>query len=132
MKKIVTYFSIGLMALVLVGCAGTIPNYIIVATGTTVGFDVSMSPATQTPQATLAYKRAELALVPCSTNGQAPDVLMDFDFKTDLFSSTGGIHSRIATGEHATTQLPATMLMSKDSNGLYPTNFPTSIVNTNK
>mgnify|MGYP006989326943 FL=1 len=84
-------------------------------------FDISQSPATQTPQATLAYKRIEVAVVPVSTNGVVPDVLMDFSFKSDLFSSAGGIYSRIAVGPNATTHTPAALMMARSRNGQLPT-----------
>lgn len=121
-------FATVVLALFLQGCA-IHPNYVIFISGTTVGFDVSQAPAAETPQATLAYKRVEVAIVPCTTNGDVPDTLMDFDFKTAIFTSGGGIHSRIATGPHATTQTPASIMMSKDSNGLFPTNLPTVLPN---
>lgn len=119
MKKITKWFMVVALGLALSGCK-TSPNFVVVTSGTTVGFDVSESPATETPQATLAYKRVELAIVPVSTNGITPDVLMDFTFKTAIFSSSGGIHSRLAVGPHATTQLPAAVMMSKDSSGSLP------------
>jgi hypothetical protein len=124
MKNFVKILSICAMVFVMSGCISR-PNQILLVTGTTIGFDVSEAPATSTPQATLAYKRVEIAIVPCPTNGIVPDVLMDFEFKTSIFTSGGGIHSRIATGQHATTQQAASLMMSRDKNGLYPTNLPT-------
>lgn len=140
MKSISKLLLVATLGLTLCGCA--IPhNFVVVTSGTTIGFDVSQAPATSTPQATLAYKRVELAVVPVSTNGTVPDVLMDFDFKTSIFSSAGGIHSRLAVGEHATTQTPASLMMLKQRDGTFPPqlsrlelplNYIPSITNTNK
>lgn len=115
-----TIFALLLGMALLTGCVSTPPNNVYVGSGTILGFDVSQSPATQTPQATLAYKRIEVAVVPVSTNGVVPDVLMDFSFKSDLFSSAGGIYSRIAVGPNATTHAPAALMMAKGRNGVMP------------
>ena len=113
----------GLLAVLMMGCKIQ-PNYIIISSATTVGFDVSESTVSQTPQATLAYKRGELVIVPIPTNGPVPDVIMDFSFKTSIFTSSGGIYSRIATGPHATTSAASALMMSKDKNGNLFTNLP--------
>ena len=120
MKAIVIAIILATALIVFNGCGTTPPNFVVVTSGTTVGFDVSASPATQTPQATLAYKRVELALVPVTTNGVTPDVLMDFRLNTQLFSANGGIYSRVAVGKNATTQVPAALMMSKDKDGTLP------------
>jgi len=134
MNTLSKILGIALLALVMVGCQ-TPHNYVVISSGTTIGFDVSEAAATSTPQATLAYKRVELALVPCTTNGIVPDVLMDFEFKTSLFTSGGGIRSRVATGKHATTQQPAALLMSNrpgSPTSFIPTLFPPVNTKTNK
>ena len=132
MKSITKFLLVAALGLMLVGCK-TPPNYVIVTSGTTVGFDVSEAPATATPQATLAYKRVELALVPVSTNGVVPDVLMEFRMKTALFTSEGGIYSRLAVGSNATTQTPAALMMLKGKDGTWPQelstlNFPLNYI----
>lgn len=114
-----TFFALLLGLVLLTGCHTPL-NCVVVGSGTTLGFDVSESPATQTPQATLAYKRVEIAVVPVTTNGVVPDVLMDFSFKSDLFSSSGGIYSRIAIGPNATTHAPAALMMAKTRAGQFP------------
>ena len=124
MKKIAIIFCMAMLALGAVSCKCP-SNYIFLASDTTVGFDVSEAASTSTPQATLAYKRSELAIVPCTTNGVAPNVLMDFQFKTAIFTSGGGIWSRIATGDQATTQQPALLMMSSKP-------FFSNVTNTNK
>ncbi|HOT88650.1 MAG TPA: hypothetical protein PL028_03795 [Bacteroidales bacterium] len=117
--KTIFAFLLGTV-LLLTGCRAPL-NCVYVGSGTILGFDISQSPATQTPQATLAYKRIEVAVVPVSTNGVVPDVLMDFSFKSDLFSSAGGIYSRIAVGPNATTHTPAALMMARSRNGQLPT-----------
>lgn len=116
MKKI----SAILLGLVLLTGCHTPLNCVYVGSGTTLGFDVSESAATQTPQATLAYKRVEVAVVPVTTNGVVPDVLMDFSFHSSIFTSSGGIYSRIAIGSNATTHTPAALMMAKTRSGQFP------------
>ena len=101
----------------MVGCAG-VPNQVAVGSGTTVALDVSYNQTTQTPQATLGYKRVEFATAPVTTNGLAPDVLMEFRLNAALLSAGGGVYSRIAMGPHAVVGTPATMLFSKGVTGV--------------
>lgn len=136
MKKLFAAIGVAMLAItMLIGCK-TPPNYIIMTSGTTLGFDVSESPATASPQATLAYKRVELALVPCQTN-YTPDALMEFRFESGMFVKNY-IYSRVATGPNATVASPAAVMMSKSPNGNLPTNstfhlsFPSPTTNTNK
>lgn len=136
MKRIFAAIGVAMLAItMLVGCK-TPPNYIIMTSGTTLGFDVSESPATASPQATLAYKRVELALVPCQTN-YTPDALMEFRFESGMFVKNY-IYSRVATGPNATVAAPATLMMSKSRDGTLPPSanfhlsFPSSTTNTNK
>lgn len=117
MKKLIAIFGM-VLALALVGCK-TPPNYIIMTSGTTLGFDVSESAATASPQATLAYKRVELALVPVGTNNYTPDALMEFRFESGMFVKNY-IYSRVATGPNATVQVPAALMMAKDKAGMLP------------
>ena len=134
MNNLSKIVGITLLTVMLTGCH-TPSNYVVIASGTTIGFDVSEAIATSTPQATLAYKRVELAFVPCTTNGVVPDVLMDFEFKTSIFSSNGGIRSRVATGEHATTAPAAAWMMANKPGSplnFIPTLFPPVNTTTNK
>jgi hypothetical protein len=125
MKKFFAIIGVVAMAItLLVGCK-TPPNYIVLTSGTTLGFDVSESAATASPQATLAYKRVELAIVPTSTN-YTPDAMMEFRFESGMFTKNV-IYSRVATGPNATTQMPAALMMSKDRNGTGLTNIHTLI-----
>ena len=136
MKRIFAAIGVVVLSLtMLVGCK-TPPNYIIMTSGTTLGFDVSESPATASPQATLAYKRVELALVPCQTN-YTPDALMEFRFESGMFVKNY-IYSRVATGPNATVATPATLMMSKSRTGDLPAftnllfSLPSPIIKTNK
>ena len=134
--KIIAVSAILAAALTLLNGCKTPPNYIIMTSGTTLGIDVSESPATASPQVTLAYKRVELALVPCQTN-YTPDALMEFRFESGMFVKNY-IYSRVATGPNATIASPAAMMMSKDREGAIPAfdNFffslPSPTIKTNK
>lgn len=135
MKKFFAAISVALLAItMLVGCK-TPPNYIVLTSGTTLGFDVSESVATASPQATIAYKRVELALVPVTTN-YTPDALMEFRFKANFASQE--IYSRVATGPNATVQTPAALMMSKSRDGNLPAftnllfSLPSPTIKTNK
>lgn len=136
MKRIFTAIGVAMLAItMLIGCK-TPPNYIIMTSGTTLGFDVSESPATASPQATLAYKRVELALVPCQPN-YTPDALMEFRFESGMFVKNS-IYSRVATGPNATVAAPATLMMSKSRTGDLPAltnllfSLPSPTIKTNK
>ena len=130
MRKLTTILGISILAVgMLCGCK-TPNNYIIMASGTTLGFDISESLATQTPQVTLAYKRVELALVPIRTNNYTPDALMEFNFQSSFTSQK--IYSRVATGPNATTQTPGILMMSKDISGNSQPNGLLQLIYTNK
>jgi hypothetical protein len=136
MKRILAAIGVVVLSLtMLVGCK-TPPNYIIMTSGTTLGFDVSESAATASPQATLAYKRVELALIPCQTN-YTPDALMEFRFESGMFVKNV-IYSRVATGPNATVQTPAAVMMSKSRDGNLPAltnllfSLPSPTIKTNK
>ena len=125
MKRIFAAIGVAALAITMLCGCKTQTNFVVMASATTLGFDVSYNGAQ--PQATLAYKRAEVAFVPVTTN-YTPDTLMEFRFNSSLFTSTGGIYSRMATGPHATTSAPATLMMSKDRNGNAPTNWPNTLL----
>jgi len=135
MKKILSTIGVAFLAITMLCGCKTQTGFIVMANATTLGFDVSYNGAQ--PQATLAYKRAEVAFVPCTTN-YTPDTLMEFRFKSSLFTSAGGIYSRMATGPNATVASPAALMMARSSDGNFPTNsnflmsFPSLIIRTNK
>ena len=112
-------------------------HYVIAATGTVIGVEVSQHPANQTPQAKLGYNRAELAIVPSNrptcvvkddgsvncgnTNGSAeetPDVLMELRYGGifDLGESSG-IYQRLAVGPNAVKQPGAALMFAKNADG---------------
>jgi hypothetical protein len=133
MKRIFAAIGVVVLALtLLVGCK-TQNNFVVMASATTLGFDVSYNGAQ--PQATLAYKRAEVAFVPISTN-YTPDTLMEFRFKSSFTSQE--IYSRMATGPNATVASPAALMMSKSPSGNLPAftnllfSLPSPIIKTNK
>jgi len=124
----------------LAGCASPPGNYIVLGSGTTLALDASYNAATATPQGTLGYKRAEMAVVRYGTNEVAPDVLMEFQVTGFWsFGSDSKIWDRIAIGKNATTATPASLMMSKTKRGqsangvsveqVYRLN---SLINTNK
>ena len=134
MKRIFVAIGVSILAITMLCGCKTQTGFIVMANATTLGFDVSYNGAQ--PQATLAYKRAEVAFVPCTTN-YTPDTLMEFKFKSSIFTSAGGIYSRMATGPNATTSTPASLLMSKNQSGALPASIPlflpqSQIIQTNK
>jgi hypothetical protein len=131
MKKFFAAIGVAILIITMLSGCKTQTNFIVMASATTLGFDVSYNGAQ--PQATLAYKRAEVAFVPVTTN-YTPDTLMEFRFKSSLFTSAGGVYSRMATGPNATIQTPAALMMSKNPDGNLPTNstFFLSVPSTNK
>jgi len=64
-KLIITIFLLS----IIYGCASS-PTSVMVTSATVIGVDISQNSATQTPSATLGYKRAEFAYVP--TNKELP------------------------------------------------------------
>jgi len=133
MKRIFAAIGVAALAITMLTGCKTQNGFVVMASATTLGFDVSYNGAQ--PQATLAYKRAEVAFVPVSTN-YTPDTLMEFRFKSSFTSQE--IYSRMATGPHATVSSPAALMMSKNPNGTFPTNssfllsLPQSTTTTNK
>jgi hypothetical protein len=110
------------------GCSENKDHYVIAATGTAIGLDISQNPATQTPQAKLGYHRGELAIVPTDrgtgSDGtgagaeKSADVLMEIYFGTGL-STTGGstIYQRLAVGKDAVSQPGAGVMFAKGPTG---------------
>lgn len=98
---------IGLIAGFSSGCA----RRMTIVTGTTIGLHATPGDGqSQTPQVTLAYKRAELALIPTGGNSATNDPASDaysalalIDFRTKWFRGTS-IDQFIATG-HASREI---------------------------
>ena len=127
-----TYTWIGLCLLVscmfISGCA----NKVLIATGTTIGLSASPGDgSTRPPKVTLAYKRAETALIPTgskravsdpqdpSKNSDAFSTMAVFYFSTKWFGETR-IESFISTG-HASR-----LLLGDETN---PSEFSKSFAN---
>ena len=105
-------------------------HYLIAATGTIVGIDISQDETKAAPHFTLGYKRAELAIVPtnrgscainseqtkieCETGGNAkdvPNVLMELRYGSGTAANTNvGIYQRLAVGTEAVQQPGASMM----------------------
>ena len=132
-----------LACMAMAACSNNKEYYVIAATGTVIGVEVSQNPATQTPQAKLGYNRGELAIVPsnrpaCLSNGNqtaatcaqlggggakdVPDVLMEIRYGGifDLGASSG-IYQRLAVGETAVRQPGATLLFARNADGAVDT-----------
>ncbi len=131
--------SIGLLALaglIMTGCE-QIPNQVVASTGTIIGLDLSLNPATQMPQGKLGYNRAELAIVPtnrgvcykkkdssgweCTNNYKngavdSAEVLMELYYK-DVFSRKSSIYQRLAVGKIAVQQAGAAFMFARDPEG---------------
>jgi hypothetical protein len=121
------------------GCSTNQEYYVIAATGTVIGVEVSQNPATQTPQAKLGYNRGELAIVPsnrppCLVDGSktppvqcgalhqgakdVPDVLMELRYG-GIFDTgpSSGIYQRLAVGEVAVAQPGAALMFARNAEG---------------
>jgi hypothetical protein len=121
------------------GCSNNKEYYVIAATGTVIGVEVSQNPATQAPQAKLGYNRGELAIVPsnrppcvaddsktppvqCGTLGQGakdvPDVLMELRYG-GIFDTgpSSGIYQRLAVGDVAVRQDGAALMFARNADG---------------
>ena len=136
-----SYISIFFLITCIFGCTNT-PNSVVVTSATIIGVDISQDTATQSPSATLGYKRAEFAFVPTnkalipetkqgeqqneevntSTKHKGADetanVLMELRY-SGIFSTgeNSGIYQRLAVGDIAVKQDGATVLFSKDAKG---------------
>jgi hypothetical protein len=125
------------LALIFVsGCSTNQEYYVIAATGTVIGVEISQNPATQAPQAKLGYNRGELAIVPsnrppCVTDQNqvtcgslaggakdVPDVLMELRYG-GIFDTgpSSGIYQRLAVGKTAVEQPGATLLFARNADG---------------
>ncbi len=132
---------LSLLPLLVTACAGVRESSgIIASTGTILGIEGSQSPSTDTPQATIGYKRAEFTFVPATQIGEVseaescgrdannnevcvkddvpifatPNVLTEVYFKT-LLQST--LYQRMAVGETAVQQGGAAIIFAKGPDG---------------
>jgi uncharacterized lipoprotein NlpE involved in copper resistance len=117
------------IVLILIGCKNQ--GYtVIAASGTTIGVGISQQPTNGSVDATLGYKRAELAFVPTNRNsgenagtngGGAKDtgnVIMELRY-SGIFSlgENSGIYQRLAVGDKAVSQNGASLLFAKGHDG---------------
>jgi hypothetical protein len=113
------------------------PTHVIASTATVIGVDLGQGQATQAVTGTLGYKRAEFAIVPTDKSAphagggasadpgggaggsakNAASVIMELNY-SGIFSNGGGIYQRLAIGDAATIQNPATaLLFAKNPDG---------------
>lgn len=125
-------FWVALLLLFLIGSGCTETKHVVIAaTETTIGVNLSQSPATSSPQAKLGYNRAEIALVPSNRNmgtdskgslgngaPDVPDVMMELRYG-GIFDvgSSSGIYQRLAVGNTAVKQPGASLMFAKDNAG---------------
>ncbi|MBL8663209.1 MAG: hypothetical protein JNM29_10295 [Candidatus Odyssella sp.] len=130
--------------MLLAACAVPTDHYVIAASGTSIGLDISFDQARQTPQARLGYHRGEAALVPSNRtpcvvdrerravacaghrgNGakDTTDVIMEL-YYGDMFSQSAVIYQRLAVGENAVRSDGAALLFSKRPDGDVDGNAP--------
>jgi hypothetical protein len=127
-----------LACMAVAACSSNQEYYVIAATGTVIGVEVSQNPATQAPQAKLGYNRGELAVVPSnrppcvigqnetqvtcgSLEGGAkdvPDVLMELRYG-GIFDTgpSSGIYQRLAVGNVAVRQPGAALMFARNASG---------------
>lgn len=104
-RRAITSFRLVFVCLLVVATGGCGPR-VLVVTGTTIGLKATPGDAqTRPPQVTLAYKRAETALVPTAGSKatgktDAYSTLASFFFETEWFGATE-LRSFIATGNAA-------------------------------
>lgn len=116
-----------LLTALLCGCANQ--GYSVIAsTATTIGVGISQQPASGVLDATLGYKRAEVAFVPSnrnsgesagSTGNGAKDtgnVIMELRY-SGIFSPDAAIYQRLAVGETAVAQNGTALLFAKGPDG---------------
>jgi osmotically-inducible protein OsmY len=128
------------------GCTAK-SGYIIAATGTTIGVELSQDTMTQNPNAVLGYKRAELAYVPtnaATAKGSTTTTKTPSNDTKEIVTQTdgtpayrggakdsanvlmelnytgfskSGVYQRLAVGDLAVVQDGATMLFAKNNEG---------------
>jgi hypothetical protein len=124
-------FPLMVIGLLVSGCANQ--GYSVIAsTATTIGVGISQHPSDGSIDATLGYKRAELAFVPTNRNGgeiagtnkngakDSANVIMELRY-TGIFSTgaDSGIYQRLAVGDIAVTQNGTAVLFAKKTDGSF-------------
>lgn len=102
---------------------------VIASTATTIGVGISQQPTNGALDATLGYKRAELAFVPTnrssnkdagSTGNGAKDtgnVIMELRYSNIFSVTNGGIYQRLAVGETAVRESGTALMFAKSPDG---------------
>lgn len=103
---------------------------VIAATSTTIGVSLGQQPANGSLEATLGYKRAELAFVPTNRNSgdtagttldgarDSANVIMELKYSGPFSTSAeSGIYQRLAVGDLAVQQGGANILFAKGPDG---------------
>lgn len=123
------FFGIA-VSLLISGCA-TQGYSVIASTGTTIGVGISQQPTNGAIEATLGYKRAEVAFVPTNRNGgessansiaggakDSSDVIMELRYSGIFSPGDGsGIYQRLAVGNEAVKQPGASLMFARDAGG---------------
>jgi hypothetical protein len=117
----------GLLITFAAGCSGA--HYVVAATGTVIGVEVSENPQTQLPHAKLGYNRAELALVPTDRTGDddlhyptgsrnTANVLMELRYGGIFdIGKSSAIYQRLAVGDIAVAQPGASLMFVRNGEG---------------
>src|SRR3972149_2998961 len=116
MRSVLLSLGAAWLAVMLAGCS-TQGYSVIAATGTTIGVGISQNPTSGVVDATLGYKRAELAFVPTNRNGgkkagdhfegarDSANVIIDRQYR-GICRSVGrcGFFRRLVVGDIAVAQ----------------------------
>jgi len=129
MRSVLLSLGAAWLAVMLAGCS-TQGYSVIAATGTTIGVGISQNPTSGVVDATLGYKRAELAFVPTNRNGgkkagdhfegarDSANVIMELQYRGIFsFSADSGIYQRLAVGDIAVAQPGAAIIFAKGPDG---------------
>ncbi len=124
--------AIGALALFQAGLPGCAEQgySVIASTATTIGVGLAQQPANGGLDATLGYKRAEVAFVPTNRDGgveagnagqgarDSANVIMELHYR-GLFStgSDSGIYQRLAVGDLAVRQPGASVMLVRKADG---------------
>lgn len=115
---------------ILGGCTTDNRHLILASTGTSIGVDIGQNPASQFPQASLGYRRVEIALVPTDrpatvdagdkdhSSVNHAEVLMELRYN-NIFNqgSDSAIYQRLAVGKKAVSHPGAIALFIRDASG---------------
>ncbi len=105
-------------------------HMLVASTVTVLGIETSSQPTSGSPQGTLGYKRAELALVPTNRTGSeattgtagggasdTAEVLLELKQSSPFSLTGGGIYQRLAVGKIAVAEPGAAFMFARDVSG---------------